>query len=150
MAHNAPVMVWLHGGGYLNGSGSLPFYDGSALARLGAAVVTLNYGLGVLGFLAHPQLSRESREHVSGNYGLLDQIAALQWSTRISQHSAAIHADGHQTPRRLLDCGLRLRFQAGGGLVQHQDWRVRKKGASQGNARTAVGNPAHRSECGLP
>jgi para-nitrobenzyl esterase len=78
-ARNAPVMVWIHGGGYLAGSGSVPLYDGSALARLGAVVVTINYRLGVFGFLAHPQLSRESKEHVSGNYGLLDQIAALQW-----------------------------------------------------------------------
>ena len=78
-ARNAPVMVWIHGGGYLNGSASLPFYHGDSLARLGAVVVTINYRLGILGFLAHPQLSRETREHVSGNYGLLDQIAALQW-----------------------------------------------------------------------
>jgi para-nitrobenzyl esterase len=78
-AHNAPVMVWIHGGGYLTGSGSLPYYDGTALARMGAVVVTINYRLGVLGFFAHPQLSRESREHVSGNYGLLDQITALKW-----------------------------------------------------------------------
>jgi para-nitrobenzyl esterase len=78
-ARNAPVMVWIHGGGYLTGSGSLPLYDGSALARLGAVVVTVNYRLGLLGFFAHPQLSRESRQHVSGNYGLLDQIAALEW-----------------------------------------------------------------------
>ncbi len=78
-SRNAPVMVWIHGGGYLNGSGAMPYYDGGALARLGAVVVTINYRLGVLGFLAHPQLSRESPEHVSGNYGLLDQIAALQW-----------------------------------------------------------------------
>jgi para-nitrobenzyl esterase len=72
-------MVWIHGGGDLTGSGAMPYYDGSALARMGAVVVTFNYRLGVLGFLAHPQLSRESPEHVSGNYGLLDQIAALQW-----------------------------------------------------------------------
>ena len=78
-ARNAPVMVWIHGGGYLTGSGSIPLYDGSALTRLGAVVVTINYRLGVFGFLAHPALSRESKEHVSGNYGLLDQIAALKW-----------------------------------------------------------------------
>jgi para-nitrobenzyl esterase len=78
-ARNAPVMVWIHGGGYLTGSGSIPLYNGRALARQGAVVVTLNYRLGVLGFFAHPQLSRESPEHISGNYGLLDQIAALQW-----------------------------------------------------------------------
>ena len=51
-AHDAPVMVWIHGGGYLTGSGSLPYYDGSRLARLGAVVVTINYRLGVMGFLA--------------------------------------------------------------------------------------------------
>jgi para-nitrobenzyl esterase len=78
-AHRAPVMVWIHGGGYLTGSGALPFYDGGALARLGAVVVTINYRLGVFGFFAHPQLSRESPRRVSGNYGLLDQIAALNW-----------------------------------------------------------------------
>ena len=89
-ALHAPVMVWIHGGGYLAGSGSLALYDGSALARLGAVVVTLNYRLGVLGFLAAPQLSRESPEHVSGNYGLLDQIAALQW---VRENIAAFGGD---------------------------------------------------------
>ncbi len=89
-AQNAPVMVWIHGGGYLAGSGSVPLYDGSALAHLGAVVVTINYRLGVFGFLAHPQLSRESREHVSGNYGLLDQIAALQW---VRENIAAFGGD---------------------------------------------------------
>ena len=91
-ARNAPVMVWIHGGGYLNGSGSLPYYDGGALARLGAVVVTLNYRLGVLGFLAHPQLSKESPAHVSGNYGLLDQIAALEW---VRENIAGIGGDAH-------------------------------------------------------
>lgn len=89
-AHNAPVMVWLHGGGYLNGSTALPYYDGSALAHFGAVVVTINYRLGIMGFFAHPQLSRETREHVSGNYGLLDQIAALQW---VQENIAAFGGD---------------------------------------------------------
>jgi len=87
---NAPVMLWIHGGGYLTGSGSLPYYDGVSLARMGAVVVTFNYRLGVLGFLAHPQLSRESHDHVSGNYGLLDQIAALHW---VSENIAAFGGD---------------------------------------------------------
>jgi para-nitrobenzyl esterase len=74
-----PVMVWIHGGGFFAGSGSLPAYDGEALARRGVVLVTLNYRLGALGFLAHPALSRESARGVSGNYGILDQIAALRW-----------------------------------------------------------------------
>jgi para-nitrobenzyl esterase len=74
-----PVMLWLHGGAFLVGSGSLPIFDGSALARRGAVVVTINYRLGRLGFLAHPGLSAEQPYHASGNYGLLDQIEALRW-----------------------------------------------------------------------
>lgn len=74
-----PVMVWLHGGGFTVNAGSAPAYDGEALARRGVIVVTLNYRLGALGFLAHPALSRESERGVSGNYALLDQLAALQW-----------------------------------------------------------------------
>jgi len=78
-ADRLPVMVWIYGGGFFVGSGSAPAYDGEALARRGVIVVTLNYRLGALGFLAHPALSRESARGVSGNYGLLDQIAALHW-----------------------------------------------------------------------
>jgi para-nitrobenzyl esterase len=76
------VMVWIYGGGLENGSASTPLYAGDGLARKGVIVVTANYRLGVLGFLAHPDLSRESAQHVSGNYGLLDQIAALRWVHR--------------------------------------------------------------------
>jgi para-nitrobenzyl esterase len=80
-------MVWLHGGGNFGGAGaSDPYgdgsgnaYDGESLARRGVLIVTINYRLGVLGFLAHPELSAESPRGVSGNYGLFDQIAALQW-----------------------------------------------------------------------
>lgn len=77
-----PVMLWIHGGGLMNGSGSLPHYAGDQLAAHGVVVVTINYRLGVLGFLAHPELNRESPHGVSGNYGLLDQIAALKWVKR--------------------------------------------------------------------
>src|SRR5262245_15680036 len=66
-----PVMVWFHGGGFTQGSGSLPSFDGDALARKGVVLVTINYRLGPLGFLAHPELDAESPDHVSGNYGLL-------------------------------------------------------------------------------
>ncbi|MEI6642507.1 MAG: carboxylesterase family protein [Novosphingobium sp.] len=74
-----PVLVFIHGGGFGGGSGSLPIYNGAKLAAQGAVVITLNYRVGVLGFLAHPALTAESALGSSGNYGLLDQIAALQW-----------------------------------------------------------------------
>lgn len=74
-----PVMVWLHGGGFTGGSGADLRCDGAALAAEGAVVVTLNYRSGLFGFLAHPALSAESPHGVSGNYGLLDQLAALAW-----------------------------------------------------------------------
>ncbi|MCE1247549.1 MAG: carboxylesterase family protein [Firmicutes bacterium] len=74
-----PVMVWIHGGGFNFGSTSLPEYNGLNLSKKGVVVVTINYRLGPLGFLAHPLLSKESPKGVSGNYGLLDQIAALKW-----------------------------------------------------------------------
>jgi para-nitrobenzyl esterase len=68
----SPVMVWIHGGSNVIGSGGESVYDGAALARKGVVVVTINYRLGVLGFFAHPELTRESPHHASGNYGLLD------------------------------------------------------------------------------
>ena len=74
-----PVMVWFHGGGYTNGAGSQGTYEGTKLARRGVVIVTVNYRLGALGFLALPELTAESPLHTSGNYGLLDQIAALKW-----------------------------------------------------------------------
>jgi len=74
-----PVMVFFHGGGNVVWSGSVLALDGSYLARKGAVVVTINSRLGALGFLAHPELDAESPNHVSGNYGLLDQQAALRW-----------------------------------------------------------------------
>lgn len=78
-ARKAPVLVWIHGGSLIAGSSSESLYDGAALAKRGLVVVTINYRLGVLGYLAHPELSAESPDRVSGNYGLLDQIAALTW-----------------------------------------------------------------------
>ena len=74
-----PVLFWIHGGGYTGGSGSTAIYDGTPLAADGAVVVTINYRLNVFGFLAHPALSVESPHGASGNYGLLDMVAALEW-----------------------------------------------------------------------
>jgi para-nitrobenzyl esterase len=74
-----PVMVWIHGGSFLFGSGAEPILDGALLASRGAVVVTINYRLGLFGFLAHPALTRESAHGSSSNYGLMDQIMALTW-----------------------------------------------------------------------
>ena len=78
-ASDRPVLVWLHGGAFNSGSGAVPIYNGATLADKGAVVITVNYRLGAFGFLAHPDLSRESPDNVSGNYGLLDMITALKW-----------------------------------------------------------------------
>ena len=77
-----PVMVWIYGGGYSSGAGSVAIYNGERLARRGVLVVNFNYRVGPLGFLAYPGLVRESPHHSAGNYGLLDQVAALRWVHR--------------------------------------------------------------------
>jgi para-nitrobenzyl esterase len=87
-AAKQPVMVWIHGGAWTSGAGAI--YHGEDLARKGVVVVTVNYRLGVFGFLAHPELTRESPHHSSGNYALLDQIAALQW---VQKNIAAFGGD---------------------------------------------------------
>src|SRR5882757_593203 len=88
-----PVLVWIHGGGYSNGSASMPLYWGDRLAHKGVIVVTMAYRLGPLGFLVHPELTRESGHGASGNYGLLDQIAALHW---IQRNIVAFGGDPHR------------------------------------------------------
>jgi para-nitrobenzyl esterase len=85
-----PVMVWIHGGGFTRGTANTHAYDGEALARKGAVIVTINYRLGIFGFFAHPGLSAESAHHASGNYALLDQIAALEW---VKKNIAAFGGD---------------------------------------------------------
>ncbi len=76
----SPVMVWIHGGGNVAGAGGFdPLYDGRSLISHGVVLVVVEYRLGIFGFLSHPELTRESPHHASGNYGVLDQIAALEW-----------------------------------------------------------------------
>ena len=89
-ARKAPVMVWIHGGTLIWGSGHSPMYDGQAFAKRGVVLVSINYRLGVLGYLAHPELSKESADDTSGNYGLLDQIQALRW---VRENIAAFGGD---------------------------------------------------------
>lgn len=93
-----PVLFWIHGGGFTGGYGSEPEFDGEGFCRRGVILVTVNYRLGVLGFLAHPELTGENGHHSSGNYGHLDQIAALKWVRR------NIHAFGGD-PDNITLCG---------------------------------------------
>ena len=93
-----PVFVWIYGGRFVGGSASEPEYDGEGLARKGLVVVTLNYRVGIFGFLATPELSQESGHGASGDYGLLDQIAALRW---VQHNIAAFGGD----PRRVTIAG---------------------------------------------
>lgn len=85
-----PVLVYFYGGGYIAGDGSEPRYDGESLARRGIVAITVNYRLGVFGFFSYPELTKESPHHASGNYGLLDQAAALKW---VQQNIAAFGGD---------------------------------------------------------
>jgi para-nitrobenzyl esterase len=81
-ADKLAVMVWIHGGGFRDGTGAMLLHDGTELAKKGVVLVTINYRLGALGFFAHPELSKESDRRASGNYGLMDAIAALDWVQR--------------------------------------------------------------------
>ncbi len=89
-AEPMPVIIWIHGGGFMAGTGSSPMNQGADLASKGVVVVSLNYRLGPLGFLVLPELAAESPNRVSGNYGLLDQIAALKW---VQEHIGAFGGD---------------------------------------------------------
>jgi para-nitrobenzyl esterase len=116
----AAVMVWLHGGSNRIGTGNETAYDGAELVRRDVVLVTVNYRLGALGFFAHPELSAESPRHASGNYGLLDQVAALRW---VHDHIAAFGGD----PARVtvfgesagaIDAGMLLCSPLAAGLFQ--------------------------------
>ncbi|MBU1820727.1 MAG: carboxylesterase family protein, partial [Bacteroidetes bacterium] len=85
-----PVMVYFYGGGLMAGDGSEPRYDGESMARQGIVTVTVNYRLTIFGFFSHPELSKESPHKASGNYGFLDQYAALQW---VQKNIAAFGGD---------------------------------------------------------
>lgn len=74
-----PVIVWIYGGGFGSGGSAVPIYDGEAMAKKGILFVSINYRVGIFGFFAHPELTKESGNNASGNYGLMDQIAALRW-----------------------------------------------------------------------
>jgi para-nitrobenzyl esterase len=85
-----PVLVWIYGGGFIRGGSGIPVNDGEALAKKGIVVVSINYRVGIFGFFAHPELTKESPQKVSGNYAMLDQIAALKW---VRENIAAFGGD---------------------------------------------------------
>ncbi len=118
---NLPVIVYIHGGSFREGSGSVAVYGGSNLAGKGAIVVTINYRLGPFGFLAHPELTAESEHHSSGNYGLLDQIAALRW---VNANIAQFGGDPHNVTIWGQSAGafsveILMASPAASGLFQH-------------------------------
>lgn len=90
IAEKRPVMVWIYGGGFVSGGTNVPIYDGEALAKKGIILVSITYRVGILGFLAHPELTKESPNHTSGNYGLMDMLAALKW---VKKNIAAFGGD---------------------------------------------------------
>jgi para-nitrobenzyl esterase len=100
-----PVLVWIYGGGFNGGATSIPVHSGEKLAKRGVVLVSISYRVGVFGFYAHPELSAESPKHVSGNYGLLDMVAALQW---IQRNIAAFGGD----PKRVTIFG-----ESAGGIA---------------------------------
>lgn len=93
-----PVLVYVFGGGFQNGDGSEPRYDGESMARKGIVAVSLNYRTNIFGFFSHPELTKESAHHASGNYGFLDQVAALEW---VQKNIAAFGGD----PKRVTVAG---------------------------------------------
>jgi para-nitrobenzyl esterase len=112
-----PVMVWIYGGGYSTGSGSQAMYDGEALAKKGAVVVTLNYRLGLLGFFSYPELTQESDRRGAANFGMMDSIAALEW---VKKNIAAFGGD----PKRVTIFGE----SAGAGMVANLTAAPQAKG----------------------
>ncbi len=128
-----PVMVWIYGGGFKIGSGSEPWYNGANLAKKGVIVVTVNYRLDVFGFLSHPDLTAESKDHASGNYGLLDQIAALGW---VKRNIAAFGGDPGQTTvfgefRRVHLCQCIDGLASRPWSVPARHWRKRRDAVSE-------------------
>lgn len=103
-----PVLVWIHGGGFNSGSGAIPIYDGRVLAARGIVVVTINYRVGVFGFLAHPDLTREAAGGSNANFGLQDMIAALKW---VRGNITAFHGD----PKAVTIAG-----QSAGAMAVHE------------------------------
>jgi Carboxylesterase type B len=144
-----PVAMWIHGGAYTGGWGYEPEFDGKVWAEKGVVLVTINYRLGVFGFLVHPFLTEESPNHVSGNYGLLDQIAALKW---VHANIAAFGGDpdditilgqsaGAGSVKALVSSPLDGRPDQEG---DHPERRWRERASGRSACRTAARSPGDR------
>lgn len=134
-----PVLVWIYGGGFNAGATSIPTYSGEVLARKGVVLVSIAYRVGPLGFMAHPELSAESSQHVSGNYGLLDMIAGLQW---IKKNIAAFGGD----PNKVTIFGE----SAGGIAVSQLSASPLAKGLFEGAISESGGSFGHQRASGQP
>jgi para-nitrobenzyl esterase len=134
-----PVLVWIYGGGFNAGATSIPTYSGEVLARKGVVLVSIAYRVGPIGFLAHPELSAESPQHVSGNYGLLDMIAGLQW---IQKNIARFGGD----PGKVTIFGE----SAGGIAVSQLCASPLAKGLFQGAISESGGSFGHQRSAGQP
>ena len=126
-----PVMVWSYGGAFTGGAGSLPGYDGEALAKKGVVFVTYNYRLGPFGFFAHPELTKESGHNASGNYGVMDLAAALKW---VQKNIAAFGGDPGRVTLVGESAGAALEsvlvgFEGRQGLLSPcEGWRLEARG----------------------
>lgn len=136
---HVPVLVWIYGGGFSVGGTSVPTYSGEKLAQKGVVLVSMGYRLGALGFLAHPELSAESPQHVSGNYGLLDMIAALEW---IKKNIAAFGGD----PNKVTILGE----SAGAIAVSQLCASPLAKGLFEGAISESGGSFGHPRSAGMP
>ena len=136
---HVPVLVWIYGGGFNAGATSVPTYSGEVLARKGVVLVSIAYRLGPIGFMAHPELSAESPQHVSGNYGLLDMIAGLQW---IQKNIARFGGD----PGKVTIFGE----SAGGIAVSQLSASPLAKGLFQGAISESGGSFGHPRSAGQP
>jgi para-nitrobenzyl esterase len=134
-----PVLVWIYGGGFNAGATSIPTYSGEVLARKGVVLVSIAYRVGPLGFMAHPELSAESPQHVSGNYGLLDMIAGLQW---IQKNIAKFGGD----PSKVTIFGE----SAGGIAVSQLSASPLAKGLFRGAISESGGSFGHQRSAGQP
>jgi para-nitrobenzyl esterase len=142
-----PVFVWTYGGGFTGGSGSEGRYDGSSLAKKGAVVVTYNYRLGTFGWFAHPELAKESGKNASGNYGMMDFVAALKW---VQKNIAAFGGDpgkitiGGESAGSLLVADL-VSSPEGKGLFQRA---IGQSGAYMGLSISKMRTRAQAEEAG--